>query len=533
MRLLVSALVVVLPACQTLKTEAARRPDGRLTTAYLEQAQTAWQIMQREDAGTLPAQKALRRYNHAVKNLADSLRDYEGTNTWGRQILLQGARQWRITFDVPERDGSSRTLALSEFAHCWLASDVKLHGFDRVVARDGLGVPVVLAQDDSRRVARPFHPPRGEFLPATAVLEFPAAAPGHPSEVRLRFYNPLVVSELIVGQHPKPLSQNLTAPLQYSLTGDTLEKGPHELAQSASAEEQSQLFFLTRYDRTKAPIVFVHGMNCDPSVWKNSVNALFADSDLRRRYQPLCFIYPTKLPIPASAARLRELLKRSRDMLDPVHHDAGFGRMVLVGHSMGGLLVRMQVTDSGTDFWHAFFTATPREIAGKIDARTQRMVRKALFFQRQPNVKLVIFICTPHRGCVIAEGGILRLAMRIILFMPATAQHRVEALTELPRTDINPTLREFHDWGLEGTENLSTKHPIFRALARHPFTITSHSIIATRGAADYRNSSDGIVPYWSAHLDEAASETLVPYSHGCLEKSGTVEALMKILKQAK
>ena len=268
------------------------------------------------------------------------------------------------------------------------------------------------------------------------------------------------------------------------------------------------MFFLNRYDPKKVPVVFVHGMDCDPSVWKNSVNALFADSDLRRRYRPVCFIYPTKLPVPVSAARLRELLKRSRDMLDPGHHDAGFNRMVLVGHSEGGLLVRMQVIDSGTDFWRAFFNATPREIAGRIDAKTQRVVRKSLFFQRLPNVKLAVFICTPQRGCVIAEGSFLRAAMRLILFLPATARHRVEALTELPRTDINPILREFHDWGLEGTENLSTKHPFFRALARHPVAVTFHSIIATRGAADYRNSSDGIVPYWSAHLDGAASETL-------------------------
>ncbi|MDZ4403275.1 alpha/beta fold hydrolase [Prosthecobacter sp.] len=460
-----------------------------------------------------------------------SLRNNEGADAWAKEIQLDGARPWRLTFDVPHRTGSARTLALSEFAHCRLAAEVKLHGFDRAVAHDGLGVPVVMAQNDPRRVAGPFHPPNGEFLPATAVLEFPAAAPGQPAEARLRFYNPLVVSELKMGRHSQPLAENLTAALQFSLTDSTLdENGPDKLSPSASGEDESQLFFLNRYDSTKVPVVFVHGMRSGPSVWKNAVNELFADPKLRRRYQPACFVYPSKLSIPASAARLRELLKASRDRLDPGHHDAGFGRMVLVGHSMGGLLTRMQVIDSDSDFWRSFFTASPEKMAGQIDAKTQRMLKEGLFFERQTNIKTVVFISTPHQGSVLANNGILRTLVKLILFLPKTARQRLKALTKLPAVFIHPTLRSFHDWGVEGTENLATKHPYFIALARHPAGVPFHSIIATRGKVDYRNGSDGIVPYWSAHLDEAASETIVPYPHGCLEKPGTVQAVMKILK---
>ena len=489
--------------------------------------------MQQEKTDTIPAQKALQIYNRSVSNLVEFLHERERTTSWGREIQFGGRRSFRVTFDVPTGDGSTQTFALSEFAHCRLASDVKLSNFDRVVGHGGLGVPVVLVQDDSCRVARPFHPPHGEFVPATAVLEFSTKVPGHPAEAKLRFYNSMSVSDLTIGQHPQPLAENLTAALQFSLTNATFEKGSRIPARSASGEQESQLFFLNRYDPTKVPVVFVHGMNSDPGVWKNSVNALYADRDLRRRYQPVCFIYPAKLPIPASAARLRELLKRSRDLLDPGHRDAGFDHIVLVGHSVGGLLVRMEVIDSGSDFWRSFFIATPREIASKVDAKTQRMVQKALFFQRQPNVNLVVFLCTPHHGCVVANSSVLRAAMRLLLILPTTARHRVEALTELPRADINPTLRGYYHWGIEGTENLSTKHPFLRALARHPVTVTFHSIIATRGAADFRNSTDGVVPYWSAHLDGAASETIVRYRHGCLEKPETVQAVMNILKNAK
>ena len=515
---LAGALVTFLPACQGLKS-AALRPDASRTAASLERARLAWQIMQEEKPGDVPAPKVLRMYNRSVNNLVESLRGYEGTAAWGREIQVGGARPWRITLDAPAGRGATRTLALAEFAHCQLASDVKVRNFDRVVSHDGLGVPVVLAQDDPRRVAQAFHPPQGEFLPATAVLEFPAAVPGHPAGARLRFYNPLVVSDLTVGQHPRPLAENITAALQSSLTDETLDAGePRQQVASASGEKESQLFFLNRYDRARVPVVFVPGLRCGPSVWKNSVNEIYADPGLRRKYQPVCFIYPSKLPVPVSAARLRELLERSRHMLDPGHEDAGFDHMVLVGHSMGGLLARLQVTDSsGTDFWHSFFSATPREIAGRIDAKTQRVVKKALFFQRQPNIKLIVFICTPHRGSDLADVPVVRAATRIFFLLPGTALHRLHALENLPKSYKNPALREFYDSGVDGTESLSTRHPFFRALSRHPVPVTFHSIIATRGAADFRKSSDGVVACWSAHLDGAASETLVPYAHGCLE----------------
>ena len=117
--------------------------------------------------------------------------------------------------------------------------------------------------------------------------------------------------------------------------------------------------------------------------------------------------------------------------------------------------------------------------------------------------------------------------------MPNAAKERLKAVAELPLDFIHPKLRAFYDRGVTGPENASTKHPFFKALARHPATVPFHSIIATHRARDPRNASDGIVPYSSARLDGAASETLVPYLHTCLEKPKTVQAVMKILKEAK
>ena len=156
-----SALVAFFPACQGLHTSAPQRTDAGHTASDLEMARQAWEVMQQEKPGTLPAQNALRMYDHAVLAVVNSLRAKEGTAAWGKEIQSGGAHPWRITFDAPVHHGTARTLSLSEFAHCRVAADLRLHGFARVVAHGGIGVPVVLAQDDARRVAQPFNPPRG------------------------------------------------------------------------------------------------------------------------------------------------------------------------------------------------------------------------------------------------------------------------------------------------------------------------------------------------------------------------------------
>lgn len=501
-----------------------------LRSASLEQAHEAWQVMQMEKPGTEPAMAALLKYDHAVAQVVQSLRAREGSAAWGKEVLMGGARRWRLTFDVPAESDSIRTLALAEFVHCQPASEVKIHGFDRVVAHGGLRVPVVLVQDDPQRLKQLCYPPNGEYLPATAVLEFPPEVPGHATEARLRFYNPLAVSEVAVGRNSQPLAENLTAALQATLRDVSREEtGPDKQLASASGEHSSQLFFLSRYDRGRVPVVFVHGMLSGPDVWKNCVNEIYADADLRHRYQPVCFRYPSKLPVPASAARLRELLTRARSSLDPLHENAGFGRMVLVGHSMGGLLARIQVIDSGQDFWRAFFDVSPQRLEEDVDANTRHMLQQSLFFKRRNDISTVVFISTPHQGSVLADNSLLRTLVRTALFLPKTAAEQVKELTALPASFIHPASRNLHAWGVGGVENLAAKHPFIKALARHPVEVPFHSIIATRSAVNRHGSSDGIVPYWSAHLDGAASETIVPYSHRCTEKTETVQAVIKIL----
>ena len=67
-------------------------------------------------------------------------------------------------------------------------------------------------------------------------------------------------------------------------------------------------------------------------------------------------------------------------------------------------------------------------------------------------------------------------------------------------------------------------------LDKLPIKASHHSIIGDRGRRDSPNSSDGVVPYRSAHLDSAESEKIIPYGHGGYQSPEAIEELLRILR---
>jgi hypothetical protein len=60
-------------------------------------------------------------------------------------------------------------------------------------------------------------------------------------------------------------------------------------------------------------------------------------------------------------------------------------------------------------------------------------------------------------------------------------------------------------------DTLSPNDPFVKEMNILPMAkrVPYHSIIGDRGRGDTPNSSDGVVPYWSSHLDRAESENTV------------------------
>ena len=61
-------------------------------------------------------------------------------------------------------------------------------------------------------------------------------------------------------------------------------------------------------------------------------------------------------------------------------------------------------------------------------------------------------------------------------------------------------------------------------------SVPYHSIIGDRGKGNCPNCTDGVVAYWSSHLDGAKSELIVPGPHGSCELPQTIAELDRILR---
>lgn len=453
---------------------------------------------------------------------------------WKKPIRIEGkAGKWEVSFDdrpLHKQGGSEWSPGL--FDRLFPASKFKLQGYDPLVAAPGAGAPVVLGFEDVTTLRREmsFRPGNEAYVPATAVIEFGNRRGRDGAQpARVRLFNTFKIREAKLQGGTAKLAYNLTAGIEANLANTYIVKnGFTGLLRPDKNVDQLGLFGLELYDPTKIPVVFVHGLNSSPAIWRSVVNDIYADPVLSARYQPLLFIYPTGLSVPGAGAHFRRCLNAYRATWDPDGNDANFERMLIVGHSMGGLLTRLQVIDSGDELWKAFFTR-PIDENRWLTPSQKASVKEALIFESQGFVDRVVFVAVPHRGSKIADLGIVRLAVRLIK-LPITAADMAAYAVIKERSSLNPALLRYNSLGLRSVDMLSPNHPYFTALDKQPIAVPFHSIIGDRGKRNGSESSDGVVPYWSAHLDHAESEKIIPHGHSCTEKQEAVTEILRILR---
>jgi Alpha/beta hydrolase family len=282
-----------------------------------------------------------------------------------------------------------------------------------------------------------------------------------------------------------------------------------------SMRNATGLLLTQPYDPDRIPVIFVHGLLSSKFIWRKTALALLQDPEIRRRYQFWVYSYPTGNPISFSALNLREDLAFAQERFGLKHG------VVLIGHSMGGLLSRMQVTDSGRTIWNEAFGPKAQELYLRVPKDSR--IKRALIFQANPTIKRVIFVATPHRGSRLAVGKIgaiaiwlIRLPLDLLDEIPQTIAH---ALNFRGQRAILPT----------SIQGLSPNSPLLHALNRLPIQAVHHSIIGDRGRGDTPNSSDGVVPYSSSHLASAQSEKIVPTGHEAMDNLQAIEEIRRIL----
>ena len=272
--------------------------------------------------------------------------------------------------------------------------------------------------------------------------------------------------------------------------------------------------------------MFVHGLWSNPCSWAPLIESLEADPGLRERYQFWTFGYSTGDPLPYSASLMRDDLVAVRHKFDPNGSDRAFDQMVIVGHSMGGLLAKMMVQETGDRLWRIVSDRPADELVG--DPKDVTLFRSVLLYKPRPEVRRVIFIATPHRGSPVDRGPVGRIGSRLIR-LPDPLQASYNRLIARNRPDFfNERFRK----GLPtSVDELEWQSPILMRLDQLGLVpgTRAHSIIAVQHDPPTATGGDGIVPYESAHLDGAASERLVSSGHLCQDKPAVIREVRRIL----
>jgi pimeloyl-ACP methyl ester carboxylesterase len=282
------------------------------------------------------------------------------------------------------------------------------------------------------------------------------------------------------------------------------------------------------YEQGKIPVVLIHGLCGFPRQWDRMVEYLEAEPDLRERYQFWSFGYESGNSIPFSAHLLRQSLRQARLLFDPKGTDLAFDRMVLVGHSLGGILAKMMGQDSGLRLWQTVCDLPIDKIAGP--QKDCLLLRQVYCYERVPEVRRIVFIATPHRGSPLASGLVRDLGSR--LFDRASSFREARA-TIRARNDAGSFVSAFHSENPTSVGELAEGHPLLAALCDLGIdpSVRSHSIIADLRDPPRAGATDGIVPYSSSRLEGAGSELILHGSHICLSNFAMFQEVRRVLRE--
>lgn len=517
----------------------------RDVTVDLEAAMLAYRVARRDVGwgGALLAgrtQLAVGIYNRAIGRALDAA--HQAWREEGGVLRLDGAGGvFELRAERGPADGS-RAGALFDplYFDVFVRADaLRVSGMRNRHRVAGVGSPVIAIRDNGAhregRRAMPgvglerFMPPEGIVCAATVFADFADPLEDGVVRVYIRLHNTLAEREAFLGGWRVRLSEDLTAPLAY-LYGET-ELGREARLGVLDVERQLDrvgIYLKEPYDPDKIPVLLVHGLLSSPLTWRDVINDLRADPTLRDRYQFWKFMYPSGLPMPRSAAYLRECLADVRAAVDPDGDGDRLDAMVVVGHSMGGLLTKSLTQSSGDALWRSVHTAGFDEV--DVSEGVRAHLRKAFFYEADEHVARVVFVATPHRGSGLATGLIGAIGRRFTR-LPRELEAVERELKEKNPEAVRIEYRRSGETVPRSIYSLRPDSPILEVYERLGVGVPHHSIIGDRGhGGDLGRSSDGVVEYASSHLETALSEVVVPAGHNAHAHPLAIEELRRILR---
>ncbi len=411
-------------------------------------------------------------------------------------------------------------------------------GLRNQYVQDGLGARMVIAMEQESTptihnpnrsspnhaisTSLPWEPMH--YISVTALLKFPGNTLQEvltTHRVILAAYDTWQDHHVMIANHPVPLAANYTAAYGLWLANsDFSSQSIKTLFGKGNILAEPRVYLMQPYQPHLKTLILIHGLASSPEAWVNVANEIMGDDRLRKHYQIWQVYYPTNVPIIINRYEIAKAIEKTFDHYDPQRKNPASHNSVIIGHSMGGILARLLVSSSNNTPWQAL------NKYHKIDPEKQKDVRNKLAnyidFEPLPEISRAIFIAAPHRGTPFADQKLARLVASLVKLPVNMLKKVTDATISIfgGQTTNTPTIN--------GIDNLSTQDLSIQTLAKLNISpkVTYHSIMGNNTPnAPIKESSDGIVPYQSAHWDGAQSEIIIPSGHSVQE---TPEAIIEI-----
>lgn len=413
--------------------------------------------------------------------------------------------------------------------------DYKTKGIEFVHRKYGIGAPLIAIktisyEELSIRVGDSIKDDIQLTYPKSFILRYRDSICEHATEKTEtaigELYDPTRDDYVEIGEKKIPIESDFTMPIAYRLSHETTYDSVMAMLNTRDYEKKQGLFFLQPFDPNKIPIVFIHGLMSSPYTWVEMFNTLFVDPSLHKKYQFWFYCYPTGDPIIVNADRLRQTLLRTKSILDPVGDNVYFNQMVLVGHSMGGILTKMMVQSSPKDLWNAYTKSDLSIDQLAIPGEYKDYYHRLFEFEPLPFVTRVIFMSTPHRGSRMADSFVGQLGASMISLPSYGVKMIKTTLAAVENENRNNT-----GINITSINNLSPKDPGLLKMVDMPISthVKAHSIIGNDREAHVPGGGDGIVSYRSAHLDNVESELIIHCNHETHKNPSGIREVHRIL----
>ncbi len=332
----------------------------------------------------------------------------------------------------------------------------------------------------------------------------------------MELYDPLVSTDIALGDRRVPLESDLTTPLAYFLNDPRLDRlATTGLLTPDRLQSVRGLYMVQPYEPGKIPVLMVHGLWSSPMTWMEMFNDLRSVREIRDHYQFWFYLYPTGQPFWISAAQLRRGPGPRRGKCSTRHTASRrWTRWCWSATAWAGWCRSCRRSTAATTSGGS--SATGRSPTSRRPPEERQQLAQTFFFQPNPSIRRVVTIGTPHHGSKFSNETTQWLADKLITLPERTLEGRDELFRDNPGLFRTASLCEVKT----SIDSLAPDSPIFPVLQgrTRPPWVKYHNIVGVvprrKGILGWiAHNGDGAVSYRSAHVEGVESELIVPADH--------------------